>query len=93
MSLTGELSVSMFDKWSLAHLATGLAFGYSGKVSPLIFLGVHTAWEIWENSESGISAWNAAGWPAYRGDSKTNMVGDTVSAMAGFVLGSFIGSR
>jgi len=82
----------VFDRWSLVHLGTGVLFGYSSKVSPLAFLLLHSAFEVWENSPAGISMWRRFGFgdrpESYRGDSAANIVGDTVSAMLGFMLGS-----
>ena len=45
--------------------------------------------EIWENSEHGITTFQNLGSAKYSGDTRQNFIGDTFAAMLGFFMGDF----
>ena len=83
MNLYGKENISMFDNWSLAHFLSGAFVGLTGIMNAKNFLILHTVWEFIENTV-GIGVWNNLGWHEYKGDTMANVIGDTISAMAGF---------
>jgi len=82
----GVRNKSLFDEWSLVHFTSGYIIGTMNIVGLIGFLGLHTLFEMWENSEVGIEYLQNFGFRIYYGDSKINILGDTISATAGFLV-------
>ena len=83
----GEQNISYFDNWSFVHFASGFIASKTNFFSPITWLIAHTIFEIWENSEHGITTFQNLGSAKYSGDSKENFIGDTIAAMLGFFIG------
>lgn len=83
----GEQNISYFDNWSFVHFASGFIASKTNFFSPITWLIAHTIFEIWENSEHGITTFQNLGSAKYAGDSKENFIGDTIAAMLGFFIG------
>lgn len=87
------------DQYSLLHFAVGIVAYFFG-VEWAPFLIVHALFEWVENTPTGMFIINTylPGWPGGKpvADSVINRVGDTLFAMAGWLLGyviSEIGKR
>ena len=83
----GEQNISYFDNWYFVHFASGFIASKTNFFSPITWLIAHTIFEIWENSEHGITTFQNLGSAKYAGDSKENFIGDTIAAMLGFFIG------
>jgi hypothetical protein len=75
---------AFLDRWSITHLIWGFLFGRTAWLTPLQWLALHTAYEVWENSGADsvvkvILKHEKDSWP--------NFLGDTMSAMAGYGIG------
>ena len=79
-------NLSLFDKWSLVHAASGMVARRF--FTPVQWLALHTLHELAENTDSGKQMWRAAGWMRYDGDSLANITGDTLATMAGYLIGT-----
>jgi len=75
------------DQYSILHFATGV-IAYFWGVSGTKWFIIHVGFELIENTEVGMKFINEnlTFWPGGkpRADDFVNMVGDTVSAMAGW---------
>lgn len=89
--LFGEQNISVFDKWSVVHFISGFVASKTGFFTPFTFLITHTIFEIWENSQHGITTFQNLGSAKYSGDTWSNFLGDTASAMLGFYAGEMYG--
>lgn len=83
--------------YTFIHFLSGVFFGRIG-VSFLLFFILHTAFELWENSEFGVQffLWLAnffkdiigvEPWEVFLGDSFLNSFLDTLAALIGFYFG------
>jgi len=79
-------NVSIFDKWSLMHIASGLVA--KKYFTPTQWLALHTLHELAENTKQGKQFWRSIGWIRYEGDSLANITGDTLATMAGYLIGA-----
>ena len=85
---------SIFDKYSLAHLLSGLLWFIITYIlekslfySFFILYFSHIVFEIMENSQLGININRDMGWYTYNGDSGYNIIGDQLSVVVGFFIG------
>ena len=85
----------LLDQYSLLHYASGVVAYYWG-LKPLTFFLSHLAFEIGENTTLGMKFINQhlTWWPGGkpRADTLTNMVGDNLSAAAGYWCAYFLDS-
>ncbi len=79
------------DQYSLLHFASGVVAYFWGLPAGTWFI-THMAFEVAENTEAGMKFINTniTWWPGGkpRADDVVNMVGDTVSSMAGWWIAS-----
>ena len=79
----------MFDQYSLLHAATGV-IAYFWNIELRTFVLLHILFELFENTNFGIRMINSFPlWPGGKAgpDSFSNsMIGDNISAIAGFLL-------
>ena len=83
---------NFIDRFSLLHVATGVISYYWG-LDEIGFLIGHTAFEVLENTEVGMSVINTFPyWPGGKthADSYLNMFGDTLSGWAGWRLAKIL---
>lgn len=85
----GEQNISYFDYWSFVHFSSGFIASKTKLFTPITWLIAHTIFEIWENSEHGITTFQNLGSAKYSGDTRQNFIGDTFAAMLGFFMGDF----
>ena len=75
------------DQYSILHYATGVIAYFWGVPVGYFFVG-HVAFEVAENTESGMSFINnnLTWWPGGKpkADTITNVLGDNVAALFGF---------
>ena len=75
------------DQYSLLHFASGVGAYFFG-VPPVEWLIAHVAFELVENTESGMRFinQNLTWWPGGKpkADAGLNMLGDNLSAMVGW---------
>lgn len=76
---------AMFDKWSKQHFMVGAVVGGFGLFTVGQYFILHSLFELWENT-IGIVEWQRLGWKKYGGDSFINILGDTISGVAGFYV-------
>ena len=78
---------NFFDQYTYLHFACGI-IGYFWGLSVLNFLGIHTFFEIVENSKFGMDIINKffVFWPGGKpkADSVGNIIGDTIGAILGW---------
>lgn len=82
------------DQYSLLHFSTGVIAYFLG-VEWSVWLGLHTLFEVVENSKWGISMINNHFkwfWPGGKetSDSLLNSVGDTVFTMLGWFCAKYL---
>ena len=75
---------AFLNRWSLAHAGWGFIFGSTARLTPLQWLAVHTAYEVWENSGYGSVVKSIL---KHEKDTWANFLGDTVAAMVGYWIG------
>jgi hypothetical protein len=75
---------AFLDGWSLAHASWGFIFGRVEGLTPLQWLAVHTAYEVWENSNSNSVPKLIL---KHEKDTWANFLGDTTAAMTGYWIG------
>lgn len=87
------MGTKLFDQYSLIHFAVGVIV-YFYRVPFLIWLLLHSLFEIVENSETGmyvignyIKIW-PRGKP--RADAFINSIGDTISAVLGWMTAKLL---
>jgi hypothetical protein len=77
----------LLDQYSLLHFSVG-SLAYFWGVDLIQLLVGHTAFELLENTETGMKFINTTltWWPGGKtqADSITNMIGDTISVVAGW---------
>lgn len=77
----------LFDQYTLLHFATGVMAYFWGMSFTLFFL-IHTAFELFENTETGINFINRwfTIWPGGKpqANSIINRIGDTIGAIIGW---------
>ena len=77
----------LLDQYSLLHFASGVAAYFWG-VPPVEWFFTHLAFEVLENTESGMRFINKSltFWPGGKpkADTAINILGDNVSAMVGW---------
>lgn len=88
------MGACFLDQYSLLHAAVGV-IAYFWNVPLWLFVLVHTLFEIGENSKPGINLINryvSPWWPGGkpRADSLTNIIGDTIFSILGFLLANFL---
>lgn len=82
----------LVDQYTLLHFATGV-IAYHWGVPIVYWFFAHGAFELAENTDAGMGVINKITlWPGGkdRADSVTNMVGDHLSALAGWFVASEI---
>ena len=86
MELIGKRNKALLDEWSFVHFAGGIVGAQTGLSLPL-FLVLHTLFEIVENTDKGSGPLSKIGWDRTDGDTMVNVLGDTLSAAAGWYVG------
>lgn len=83
----------LFDQYSLLHYASGVVAYFWG-LQPVTWFLTHVGFEIAENTTVGMKFINKnlTWWPGGkpRADSLTNIVGDNLSAAAGYWSGYYL---
>lgn len=81
------MGTQIFDQYTLLHIACGI-IAYFWGMPLLVWFGVHTLFEIIENSERGMYLINhyVRFWPGGKpyADAIMNNVGDTIGAIVGW---------
>ncbi len=82
---------NLVDQYSLLHFASGVVAYFWG-VPPGTWFIVHVSFEVAENTQAGMDFINTSltWWPGGkpRADDFVNIVGDNISAMAGWWIAS-----
>lgn len=81
---------AVFDRYSVLHLASGLALGWLGLPFWPAFMG-HAAFEVLENTDRGmgfINAYFRDVWPGGKdeADAVANSIGDQIAFTTGWLL-------
>lgn len=92
MELIGKRNKALLDEWSIVHASGGIIAAQTGVTLPQ-FLVLHTIFEIVENADKGKGLLSKIGWDRKGGDTFTNVLGDTISAAAGWYLGQVTRDR
>lgn len=83
------MGTKIYDKYSLLHLAVGIVVYYFD-ISLLIWIILHTIFEIIENTKQGVYFIDnyLLFWPGgkIKPDSITNSVSDTIFGIIGWIL-------
>lgn len=88
------MGLQLFDQYTLLHAASGVV-AYFFTVPLRWWLFTHIAFELSENTPTGMRIINRFSvWPGGKphADSLTNMVGDTLGALAGWYLAAAVDS-
>lgn len=82
------MGVKLFDKYTYLHFASGIIAYYWG-LSIIVWIIVHTIFEIFENTKTGMRIINKLPiWPGGKdhADSTINsLVGDTIGSLIGWI--------
>lgn len=89
--------MKLFDRWSLIHIASGIAIGtiayeFSQWFAVLVTFGMATAWELFENTSFGTRLMQRLGDTEFRGDDKVHSVADIIVTTLGGVIGCSVAS-
>mgnify|MGYP003989089045 CR=1 FL=1 len=85
MKIIGPKNKGLLDEWSFVHLAGGVLMAQTN-LSFAYFLALHTAFEIIENMDQGHGYLSRFGLERTGGDTLANVIGDTLSATAGWYM-------
>ena len=78
------------DAWSLTHVGWGIVIGSTKLLTLPQWIAVHTAYEAWENSgHSSVPKILSK----HTQDSWINFLGDTLSALVGHEIGSWLANE
>lgn len=87
------MGTKLFDQMSYIHFASGIV-AYSFNINLILWLLLHTIFEISENTELGMKFINSkfSKWPGGKNypDNLLNIIGDTIATALGWYLGYFI---
>lgn len=87
------MGVFLFDQYSLLHIATGI-IAYFWKISFPIWMVLHFAFEVVENTEFGMDIINQyiRFWPGGKNEADTfiNSVGDQLSSAIGWLFAYYL---
>ena len=96
--IDGGQEKALFSPWSLIHALLG--YYAAKKIKFSTWMVIHTVFELWENSKSGLEFARAGDntledvldflgidmeLPLYEGDSVRNSFGDTIAATIGYL--------
>lgn len=88
------MGTQIYDKYSLLHLATGI-IAYYFDMSLILWILVHTLFEILENTKQGIYFIDnyIKIWPGgkLKSDSILNSISDTIFGALGWILAYYHG--
>lgn len=84
---------SLFDRFFILHLAFGI-IAYFFDVKLQYWILIHSLYEFLENTQPGIDIITKyfSRWPGGKRnrDCTINIIGDTVSAISGWIIGYFV---
>ena len=87
------MGIYLFDQYSLLHFASGVIAYFFG-INWVVWFLLHSLFEFVENTNAGMALINnyLTFWPGGKPypDSFLNNIGDTISAMAGWVLAMYL---
>ena len=81
------MGTKLFDQYTYLHFASGIV-SYFWNISFIIWMVVHTIFEICENTQFGVNFIDKYlfFWPGgkHRADKNINIIGDTIGAIIGW---------